>query len=78
MQMSKEKIVKVLDEYGIISTFHPKPSETIIITIDSKKVDIEFGARWVKALSEIYPYNTILLKVDGMFLETFEKGEDNE
>ena len=74
--MSKEKIVKVLDEYGVLSIFHPEKDDLIILTIDSNKVDITDASFWVKALSELYPYNGILVKLDGMYLETLEDDSD--
>ena len=74
--MSKEKIVKVLDEYGVLSTFHPEKDDLIILTIDSNKVDITDASFWVKALSELYPYNRVLVKLDGMYLETLEDDSD--
>jgi len=74
--MSKEKIVKVLDEYGVLSTFHPEKDDLIILTVDSNKVDIESASFWVKALSELYPYNGVLVKLDGMYLETLEDDSD--
>ena len=76
MQMSKEKIVKILDEYGVLSTFHPEKDDLIILTIDSNKVDITDASFWVKALSELYPYNGVLVKLDGMYLETLEDDSD--
>ncbi len=74
--MSKEKIVKVLDEYGVLSTFHPEKDDLIILTVDSNKVDIIDSSFWVKALSELYPYNGVLVKLDGMYLETLEDDSD--
>ena len=74
--MSKEKIVKILDEYGVLSTFHPEKDDLIILTIDSNKVDIESASFWVKTLSELYPYNGVLVKLDGMYLETLEDDSD--
>ena len=74
--MSKEKIVKVLDEYGVLSTFHPEKDDLIILTVDSNKVDIESASFWVKPLSELYPYNGVLVKLDGMYLETLEDDSD--
>ena len=74
--MSKEKIVKVLDEYGVLSTFHPEKDDLIILTVDSNKVDISDASFWVKALSELYPYNGVLVKLDGMYLETLEDDSD--
>ena len=74
--MSKEKIVKVLDEYGVLSTFHPEKDDLIILTVDSNKADIESASFWVKVLSELYPYNGVLVKLDGMYLETLEDDSD--
>lgn len=74
--MSKEKIVKVLGEYGVLSTFQPDKNDLIILTVDSNKVDVCIASLWLKALSELYPYNSILIKLDGMYLETWEEDSD--
>ena len=74
--MSKEKIVKVLDEYGVLSTFHPEKDDLVILTVDSSKVDIDIVPFWVNTLSELYPYNGVLVKLDGMYLETLEDDSD--
>lgn len=74
--MSKEKIVKILDEYGVLSTFHPEKDDLIILTVDSNKVDVCLAQLWSKILAELYPYNSILIKLDGMYLETLEDDSD--
>lgn len=74
--MSKEKIVKVLDEYGVLSTFHPEKDDLIILTVDSNKVDVCLAQLWSKTLAKLYPYNSILIKLDGMYLETWEEDSD--
>jgi hypothetical protein len=74
--MSKEKIVKVLGEYGVLSTFQPDKNDLIIFTVDSNKVDVCLAQLWSKTLAELYPYNSILIKLDGMYLETWEEDSD--
>lgn len=74
--MSKEKIVKVLDEYGILSTFHPEKDDLIILSVDSNKVDVYTAQTWCKILASLYPYHSILIKLDGMYLETLEDDSD--
>jgi hypothetical protein len=74
--MSKEKIVKVLGEYGVLSTFKPDKNDLIILTVDSNKVDVCLAQLWSKTLAELYPYNSILIKLDGMYLETWEEDSD--
>jgi hypothetical protein len=74
--MSKEKIVKVLGEYGVLSTFQPDKNDLIILTVDSNKVDVCLASLWSKTLAELYPYNSILIKLDGMYLDTWEEDSD--
>lgn len=68
--MSKENIIKVLDSYGVLSTFKPKKGETIILTIDPNKIDIITGREWLNLLGKLYPKNQVLIKLDGMNLES--------
>lgn len=74
--MSKEKIVKVLDDYGVLSTFHPEKDDLIILTVDSDKIDVNTAALWSKMLASLYPHHSVLVKLDGMYLETLEDDSD--
>lgn len=71
--MSEEKLVKVLDDYGVLSTFRPKRNETVIMKVDSDKVDVNTASHWVEVLSKLYPKNNVLLMLDGMILESVEE-----
>lgn len=69
--MSKEKkIVKLFDKEVMLSAFKPEEGETIFLTIDPDKVDIETASQWGKYLSEMFPQNNIMIKIDGMKIES--------
>ena len=68
--MSKEEIVKVLDDYGVLSTFKPKEGETIFFTINPFKINTEDALEWMKIISHVYPKHQVIVKLDGMTLES--------
>lgn len=69
--MSKEeRTVKMFDKAVMLSGFYPKEGETIFLTIDPDKVDIEIASQWGKYLSEMFPQNNIMVKLDGMTIES--------
>lgn len=71
MLMSKEeRSVKLFDKEVMLSGFYPQQGETIFLTIDPDKVDIEIASQWGKYLSEMFPQNNIMVKLDGMTIES--------
>ena len=71
MSMSKEeRTVKLFDKEVMLSAFKPEQGETVFLTIDPNKVDIETASQWGKYLSEMFPQNDIMIKVDGMTVES--------
>lgn len=71
MSMSKEeKAVKLFDKEVMLSAFKPEEGETVFLTIDPDKVDIEVASQWGKYLSEMFPQNNIMIKLDGMTIES--------
>ena len=69
--MSKEeRTVKLFDKEVMLSAFKPEQGETVFLTIDPNKVDIETASQWGKYLSEMFPQNDIMIKVDGMTVES--------
>lgn len=71
MSMSKEeRTVKLFDKEVMLSAFKPEEGETVFLTIDPDKVDIETASQWGKYLSEMFPQNNIMIKIDGMKIES--------
>jgi len=71
MSMSKEeRTVKLFDKEVMLSAFKPEEGETVFLTIDPNKVDIETASQWGKYLSEMFPQNNIMIKIDGMKIES--------
>ena len=71
MLMSKEeRIVKLFDKEVMLSAFKPEYGETVFLTVDPDKVDIETASQWGKYLSEMFPQNNIMIKLDGMTIES--------
>ena len=71
MSMSKEeRTVKLFDKEVMLSAFKPEKGETVFLTIDPDKVDIEVASQWGKYLSEMFPQNNIMIKLDGMTIES--------
>ena len=71
MLMSKEeRTVKLFDKEVMLSGFYPKEGETIFVTIDTEKVDYINASEWCKYLHEIFPNNSIMIKPDGMTIES--------
>ena len=71
MWMSKEeRSVKLFDKEVMLSGFYPKIGETIFLTIDPEKVDIELASEWGKYLAELFPQNNIMIKLNGMTIES--------
>lgn len=69
--MSKEeRTVKLFDKEVMLSAFKPEEGETVFLTIDPDKVDIETASQWGKYLSEMFPQNNIMIKIDGMKIES--------
>lgn len=69
--MSKEeRTVKLFDKEVMLSAFYPKPGETIFLTVDLDKIDLDTASQWSKYLSEIFPQNNIMVKLDGMTIES--------
>lgn len=69
--MSKEeRTVKLFDKEVMLSAFYPKPGETIFLTVDPDKIDLDTASQWGKYLSEIFPQNNIMVKLDGMTIES--------
>ena len=71
MSMSKEeRTVKLFDKEVMLSAFKPEQGETVFLTINPDKVDIETASQWGKYLSEMFPQNNIMIKLDGMTIES--------
>ena len=71
MLMSKEeRTVKLFDKEVMLSAFKPEQGETVFLTIDPDKVNIETASQWGKYLSEMFPQNDIMIKIDGMTIES--------
>ena len=71
MSMSKEeRTVKLFDKEVMLSCFYPQQGETIFLTIDPDKVDIELASQWGKYLAELFPHNSVMIKLDGMTVES--------
>lgn len=71
MLMSKEeRIVKLFDKEVMLSGFKPEEGETIFLTINPDKIDIDVASQWGKYLSEMFPQNNIMIKLDGMTIES--------
>ena len=71
MLMSKEeRTVKLFDKEVMLSAFYPRPGETIFLTVDPDKIDLEEGCQYIKYLAEIFPNNNVMLKIDGMTIES--------
>ena len=69
--MSKEeRTVKLFDKEVMLSAFKPEQGETVFLTIDPDKVNIETASQWGKYLSEMFPQNDIMIKIDGMTIES--------
>ena len=68
---NREKFVRALGNRGVLSSFKPEKGETVILTIDPNKVDVETASQWGKFLGELYPENNVLIKLDGMTLESY-------
>ena len=71
MLMSKEeRTVKLFDKEVMLSAFKPEQGETIFLTIDPDKVDLDTASQWGKYLSEMFPQNNVMVKLDGMTIES--------
>ena len=71
MSMSKEeRTVKLFDKEVMLSAFKPEQRETIFLTINPDKVDLDVASQWGKYLSEMFPQNNIMIKLDGMTIES--------
>ena len=69
--MSKEeRTVEMFDKEVMLSGFYPKEGETVFLTIDPEKVDIELASEWGKYLAELFPRNNIMIKLNGMIIES--------
>lgn len=69
--MSKEeRSVKLFDKEVMLSGFYPRQGETIFLTIDPEKVDIDLASEWGKYLSEMFPQNNVMIKLNGMTIES--------
>ena len=76
--MSKEKrTVKLFDKEVMLSAFKPEQGETIFLTVDLDKVDLETASQWGKYLSEMFPHNNVMIKLDGMTIESISVVEDD-
>lgn len=75
MSISKEEnITQIID--GIkLSTFSPKERETIFITIDLDKIDLDMAQTIFKGVVKLFPSHNVCLKTDGITLES--QLEDN-
>ena len=71
MSMSKEeRTVKMFDKAVMLSGFYPKEGETIFLTVDLEKIDIDLASEWCKYLAELFPQNNVMVKLDGMTIES--------
>ena len=69
--MSKEeRTVKMFDKEVMLSGFYPKEGETIFLTVDPEKVDIELASEWGKHLAKLFPRNNVGVKLNGMTMES--------
>ena len=70
MSISKEEnITQIID--GIkLSTFSPKEGETIFITVDLNKIDLNMTQAIFKEIKKLFPFHNMCLKVDGIALES--------
>ena len=69
--MSKEeRSVKLFDKAAILSGFYPREGETVFLTIDPNKVDLDVASEWGRHLAELFPHNNIMIKLDGMTIES--------
>lgn len=70
MSISKEeKITQIID--GIkLSTFSPKEGETIFITIDLNKIDLDMAQIVFEKIAELFPLHSVCLKTEGITLES--------
>lgn len=68
--MSKEEnITQILD--GVtLSTFHPKEGETIFVTIDINKIDLDLGQAIFEVVKTAFPGFDVMLKIDGITIES--------
>lgn len=70
MSMSKEEKITKIEEGIYLSTFKPEEDETIIVTADPNKVDLDEAMSVFSAVSKIFPKNAITLRCDGVTLES--------
>ena len=72
--MSKEeRTLELFDKEVMLSGFKPKEGETVFLTVDPDKIDIETASQWGEYLSEMFPQNNIMVKIDGMTIESLPK-----
>jgi len=70
MSMSKEENITQIIDGIYISTFKPKKEETIFVTIDIDKVDLDIAQTIFKVIAEMFPENNTILKTDGITIES--------
>ena len=70
MLISKEEnIVQIID--GItLSTFNPKEGETIFVTVDLNKIDLDMAQVIYKRIAQLFPSHNVYLKTNGITLES--------
>lgn len=68
--MSKEENITQIIDGIYISTFKPKKEETIFVTIDIDKVDLDIAQTIFKVITEMFPENNTILKTDGITIES--------
>ena len=70
MLISKEENITQIIDGITLSTFSPKEGETIFITIDQDKIDLDMAQAIFKAIERLFPFHNVCLKVDGIALES--------
>lgn len=66
----EERTVELFDKEVMLSGFRPEYGETIFLTFNPDKVDLDVASQWGKYLSEMFPHNSVMLKLDGMTIES--------
>lgn len=60
------------DKYFDIDTKEIKPQETIFLTFDPDKIDIDEACSYMKAMAEIFPKNNIIVRPIEIDITTHE------
>lgn len=70
----EENITQVID--GIkLSTFSLEEGDTIFVTVDLNKIDLDMAQTIFEKIVETFPLHNVYLKTDGITLES--QSEDN-